>query len=185
MKRVILISGQAMHGKDQSAQYIKSELECRGQRVLILHFADYIKRYCTIMGWDGVTKDDYWRTKLQKLGTEKIRQELNMPNFHVSRICEDIQILADEYDYFLVPDCRFPNELHYTRAIFPTNTIDLRVVRTYFESTLTEEQQNHPSETALNSFNFTNYIYAENLEELYDEVYNFVKFTVLEEDKNA
>lgn len=181
MNKVILISGHAQHGKDQTAQFIKSELEQLGRTVLVLHFADYIKRYCSMMGWDGETKDEYWRTKLQHLGTEKIRQELNMPNFHVGRICEDVQILSDEYDYFLIPDCRFPNEVHYTRAVFPEQTIDIRVVRKYFENTLTDEQKNHPSETALNGFNFTHEIYNDgNLNDLYSVVCDFVKSKILE-----
>lgn len=181
MDKVILISGNAQHGKDQTAQFIKSELEQWGRTVLILHFADYIKRYCTMMGWDGKTKDEYWRTKLQYLGTEKIRQELNMPNFHVNRICEDIQILSDEYDYFLIPDCRFPNEVHYTRATFPEQTMDIRVVRNNFKSSLTDEQKSHISETSLDAFNFTYEIYNDgNLDDLYDTVYDFVKFEILE-----
>lgn len=181
MEKVILISGLANSGKDTTANMIKSELEQWGRTVLVLHFADYIKRYCVMMGWDGETKDEYWRGILQTLGTEKIRQELNMPNFHVGRICEDVQILSDEYDYFLIPDTRFPNEVHYTRAIFPEQTMDIRVVRSNFESALTDEQKNHPSETALNGFNFTHEIYNDgNLDDLYDAVYDFVKFEILE-----
>lgn len=180
MNKVILISGKANSGKDTTANVIKSELEQWGRTVLVLHFADYIKRYCVMMGWDGETKDEYWRGVLQHLGTEKIRQELNMPNFHVNRICEDIKILSDNYDYFLIPDMRFPNELHYTRAMFPEQTMDIRIVRKYFESTLTDEQKNHPSETALNGFNFTYEIYNDgNLNDLYSSVCDFVKNKIL------
>lgn len=48
----------------------------------------------------------------------------------------------------LIPDCRFPNEIDYLKEA-GLDTVNLRVVRKNFKSTLTPEQQVHPSETAL------------------------------------
>ena len=53
-----------------------------------------------------------------------------------------------EWDYILIPDCRFPNEIFNIKGVWG-NTVHLRVFRTGFITPLTEEQQMHPSETAL------------------------------------
>ena len=54
-----------------------------------------------------------------------------------------------EWDFVIIPDCRFPNEINIMKANF--DSIHLRVKRYNFESPLSEEQQNHISETALDN----------------------------------
>lgn len=181
MKKVILISAKARHGKDTVADMIKKQLESQGERVLIMHFAKYIKSFLKdYYGWDGVDKSEQWRTKLQFLGTEKIRQELNMPNFHVNRTCEDIKILEDDWDYILIPDTRFWNEVDYTKAFFPKKCIDVRIERrddfgNIYQSDLTDEQKSHPSEIDLDDYDFSLFIPNRTLESLKSEVESFVK----------
>ena len=53
-----------------------------------------------------------------------------------------------QWDYVLIPDCRFPIEVDYLREI-GLETLHLRVVRHGFVGPLTAQQQIHPSETAL------------------------------------
>ena len=73
MKKVILVSAKARHGKDTVAEIAKEQLESRGQKVLICHYADLLKYICkTFFEWDGV-KDDNGRTILQHVGTDVIR----------------------------------------------------------------------------------------------------------------
>ena len=48
----------------------------------------------------------------------------------------------------IIPDTRFPNEVDRISEKF--DTVHLRVERKHFKSPLSIEQQNHPSETALN-----------------------------------
>lgn len=63
----------------------------------------------------------------------------------------------DNWDYVIIPDCRFPNEI--TKMIEAGfDTIHLRIERTNFESPLTIEQQQHSSETALDDFKADYYI---------------------------
>ena len=46
MTHFILCSGRARHGKDTSAEIIKDNLETRGYRVLVTHYADLLKYIC-------------------------------------------------------------------------------------------------------------------------------------------
>lgn len=154
--KVILISGKAQHGKDTTAGFLKDALEADGNSVLVAHYGDLVKYVCKMFfDWNG-EKDEVGRTILQKVGTDVIRAQ--EPDYWVSFIVEILKFFPDEWDYVLIPDCRFPNEVNYiTNAGF--YTVHLRVVRDKFISPLTPEQQAHPSETALDDADADYYIH--------------------------
>jgi len=172
---VYVISGKAEHGKNAVADIIQEYYKANGAKTCMLSFASTIKQYCKdYFEWDGSNKTKP-REILQKMGTDIIRRELNKPLFHVSRVCEDIQVLKEWFDIFLIPDARFPNEIYYTKAQ-EFDVVTIRVIRTNYESTLTEEQQNHPSETALDNFkDYDHIIIASNMEELTRAVMGILK----------
>lgn len=170
--RVILISGKAQNGKDTTASMMKAELESSGSRVLLVHYADLLKYICrSFFGWDG-EKDDYGRSLLQRVGTDVIRAK--DPDYWVRFIAQILTLFQSEWDYVLIPDCRFPNEIDFlTDAGF--DVLHLRVVRKQFTSPLSAEQQKHPSETALDRRRPDAYIHnCGSLEELYGEVRSIV-----------
>ena len=141
---------------------LKKHLELFGQRVLIMHFADYLKFGCKeYLDWNG-QKDEFGRTLLQQTGTEGIRAR--HPDFWVDCISKWIDgALAKKYDVFLLPDTRFPNEIDYFKKFpfhTPIHTFPVRVHRLEFESTLSPEQQQHASEVALDEYEFDYYIYC-------------------------
>jgi len=155
MKKLFLITGKAKHGKDSVAGILKDKLESHGERVLILHFADYLKFICKeYFGWDG-QKDDKGRTLLQLIGTDKVRSK--DPNFWVNIICDLISVLKDDFDYFIVSDCRFPGELSVPKE-YGFDTISVRVTRyednVLFDNGLTFAQKIHSSECSLDTHSF-------------------------------
>lgn len=146
--KVILISGKAQHGKDTTAGMLKSALEADGFSVLIAHYGDLVKYICkTFFNWDG-NKDEAGRTLLQYVGTEIIRERDE--NYWVRFVGEMLIFFNGKWDYVVIPDCRFPNEVDYLKKM-GLDTIHMRVIRDNFISPLTEEQQSHPSETALDN----------------------------------
>ena len=145
--KVICISGKAQHGKDTSALLLRANLNQRGYKTLLIHYADLLKFICkTYFDWNG-EKDEYGRTLLQRVGTDIIRAQ--NPSFWVDEVIKVLQFFPNEWDYVIIPDCRFSNEIHHMESFF--EVIHLRVKRNNFESPLTEEQQNHISETALDN----------------------------------
>lgn len=145
---VILISGHAQNGKDTAAGMIKEQLEENGSRVLITHYGDLVKYICkSLFGWDG-KKDTKGRSLLQHVGTDIVRKK--DPDFWVRYIVQVLNVFNEEWDYVVIPDCRFPNEVEMIKQNFDTTHI--RIVRSNFETPLTVEQQNHESETALNNY---------------------------------
>lgn len=155
--KVILISGKARHGKDTVAKIMKNYIEARhGQKVLIAHYADLLKYICkTFLDWDG-KKDEKGRTLLQHVGTEVLRRK--DPDIWVDFIIKITTLLDCRWDYIIIPDARFPNEVSKWRA-FGYEPLHIRVVRDDFTGNLTKNQQNHPSEVALDSMKPDFYIH--------------------------
>ena len=158
MKKIILISGKSGNGKSTVAGLFKELLKKNGKKVLILPFAKYLKQYLKdYYGWDGYIKNIDYREKAQYIGTDIIRKKLHKPLFHVKRICEDIEIIGNLFDYIIIDDCRFLNELTYTMSQFPHQTISVRINRLDFNSKLTKEQLEHSSETDLDDYKYFDY----------------------------
>lgn len=147
MTHFILCSGRARHGKDTSAEIIKDNLEAKGYKVLITHYADLLKFICkNFFGWNG-EKDDAGRTLLQQVGTNCIREQ--DPDYWVDFVANLVRMFPNKWDFVIVGDVRFPNEIdRIADAGFPATHV--HIIRPNFDNGLTEEQKNHPSETALN-----------------------------------
>ena len=147
---IITISGKARHGKDFTANIMKDKLEQDNKRVLIAHFGDLVKYTVkTFFGWNG-KKDEEGRTKLQYIGTDVIRKQ--KPNYWVDFIVSILKMFPNEWDYVIIPDARFPNEID-TFKNEGFNITTVRVIRPNFDSDLTVEQMQHISETALDDYN--------------------------------
>ena len=148
MKKIICISGKAQHGKDTTAAILKTALEHNGNKVLIFHYADLLKYLCKqYFGWNG-QKDEAGRTLLQYVGTDVVREK--QPDYWVNFAKDFLNLFIDEWDYVLIPDCRFPNEVEVMKSNF--DTMHVRVVRPNFTSPLSDEQKKHPSEVALDDY---------------------------------
>ena len=149
--RIICISGKAQHGKDTTANLLRQRLRESGHTVLISHYADLLKYICTtFFGWNGL-KDAAGRSLLQYVGTDKIRRQ--SPDFLVDFLIGFFKIFENEWEYVILPDCRFPNEIErFKEDGFDVTSV--RVNRPGYTGNLTPEQMAHPSETALDDFAF-------------------------------
>lgn len=144
--KVICISGHAQHGKDTAAQMMRRILWGYGKKVLIIHNADLLKFMCKqLFGWNG-EKDERGRTLLQYVGTDVVRSQ--QPDFWVEYIVNVLKMFDNEWEYVIIPDCRFPNEIYMLRE-WGFDVVHVKIDRGDFDNGLTDEQKAHPSETAL------------------------------------
>lgn len=156
MPEVILISGKARHGKDTAAMVLKRYAIMNNKTALIIRYGDILKYVCKeYFGWNG-EKDSKGRTLLQQVGTELVR--VNNPDAWVNCVIELVKGFGNKFDYILIPDTRFPNEIEAWKDTGFKYT-SLRVDRynedmTLFDNGLTEEQKNHLSEIALDNYQF-------------------------------
>lgn len=175
---VICISGKAQNGKDTTANFLKAGLEGADKSVLIIHYGDLVKYICSsYFNWNG-KKDEQGRSILQHVGTDVVRAK--KPNYWVDFVIEFLKLFESQWDYVLIPDCRFPNEITAPQKNF--HTLHVRVTRPNFSSPLTEEQQNHVSETALDNFPYDYLLVNDDSKaELGNKVLSFIK-TILKRD---
>lgn len=146
--KIIVISGKARAGKDTFAGFLKTVIENSGKKVLVTHYGDLVKYICKMFfSWNGV-KDEAGRSILQHVGTEGVRTK--KPDFWVDFIYQMLECFPDEWDYVLIPDARFPNEINYLK----NKGLDVTHVRIFRpgDNGLTEEQKCHPSETSLDTY---------------------------------
>lgn len=178
---VILISGKAQSGKDTTARLMCERLKKRGDRVLITHYADLLKFICVnYFGWDG-KKDESGRRMLQYVGTDVVRKQDS--SFWVDFLATMLEFFHENWDYVIIPDCRFPNEISrmVERGFDVTH---IRVVRDGLLSPLTNEQQTHPSETALDNVEPDICIYNNGTpDDLNESVKNLIKENFYESEE--
>lgn len=153
--KVCCISAKAQHGKDTAAKLIKEYLEAKGKKVLITHYADLVKFVCTnYFNWDG-KKDEKGRTLLQYIGTDVVTAQ--KPSYWVDFVISILNFFKNEWDYVLIPDCRYPIEATKMRDTF--DTVLLRVERPNFDNGLTEKQKQHLSEISMDDYYFDKVLY--------------------------
>lgn len=171
--KVVAISGQARHGKDTAARIMREQLERDGHKVLITHYGDLLKYICkAFLGWDG-KKDRKGRSLLQHVGTDIVR--VRSPNYWVDFVVDILSFFDGYWDYVIIPDVRFPNELSRLKD-GGLDMVHIRIVRPDFVSQLTAEQQTHPSEIALNEVQPDYCIWnAGGLEELKTKIINWIR----------
>ena len=179
MKKVICISAKARHGKDTAAEILKKYLESKGQRVLITHYADLLKFICrNYFGWNG-EKDETGRTLLQYIGTDVVGAK--NPAYWAEFVVGVLSMFESEWDYVLIPDCRYPIEVDTVKKKFDTTV--LRVFRPDFDNGLTETQKNHLSETVMDNYLFDDIIYNnKGIEEFADKLQSFAEDYLLREN---
>lgn len=152
MKTVVLISGKAGHGKDTFGNFLRKQLADRGFSVQMIAFADELKREARLMGWDG-QKDEKGRSLLQALGHGRRMEDV----LYWIKAAEKTFL---DMDFIIVTDVRYHNEITFFQnqpdkyRVFTVRVNRFENGIPYDNKNLTPEQKNHPTEVALDQFNF-------------------------------
>ena len=176
---IVCFSGKAQHGKSTCAEILKEQLEKNGFRVVIANYGGLVKYICKeFFGWDGV-KDETGRSILQYVGTDIVRER--NPDYWVRFIDSIAKLFYDHWDYMIIDDARFPNELS---GLKDHDVIHARVIRPMFENSLTAEQRRHPSETSLdNSKPDVNIVNSGSMKNLAEEIYRKLTVEIICKDQ--
>lgn len=170
--KIILIGGKARVGKDTMADYLVENLDNK-DKICRVQVSQYIKYYAQkYFGWDG-REETKPRELLQELGTEVIRNKID-PNFHIDRLVQDIKVLSYFYDTFIVSDIRFPVEIEKVKENYE-DVVTIKVIRD--NEILTDKEQAHATETALDNYNDFDFIVDNNgsLEELKEKTLEIIQ----------
>lgn len=152
--KLVLLSGKAGCGKTTIGEMISANLNARRYKCVNANFADLVKYICrNFCGWNG-EKDDKGRRLLQFVGTDVVRAD--NPNYWVKFIADMIKYFGDTFDYMIISDCRFPNEIEYFKERDINNLDDVIAVRIEREKqtfcNISAENSKHSSENALDDY---------------------------------
>ena len=168
MKKIILVSGKATHGKDEVSKllvnYLSKYKDKKKIRCIKMAYGDLLKYICKqYFGWNG-EKNDQGRMLLQKVGTDIC--DKNNPYVWSKTLIEIIKAIWTEFDYIIISDARFKKEITDIKKAYKNKVITVRVNRIHYISPLTKEQQNHPTETDLDNYRFDKYIVKDTMKKL-------------------
>lgn len=155
--KIYLICGKARNGKNTASKILKEELESKNNKVCEIQIMRTLKGYLKdYFNWDG-QEDTKPRKLLQRLGTELIRIDMNMPNFHIDRLTEDIKVLSNFYNVFIVNDIRLPEEIETLKERFK-DVVSINIIKKDYVSPLDDIEEKHVTEHALEDYKKFDYI---------------------------
>lgn len=179
---IFLISGRARNGKGTASKILKEKLEEKKFNVCEIQVMRTLKGYLKdYFGWDG-KEETKPRKLLQQIGTDLIREKLNKPNFHLDRLLEDISILSNFFNVFIINDIRLPLEIETIKARFP-NVVSINITREGYISPLEVSEQVHITELALNNYkNFDYEIVNSSINGLISDIIKVVDSEVIKNE---
>lgn len=179
---LFLISGRARNGKGTVSKILKEKLEDMNFKVCEIQVMRTLKGYLKdYFGWDG-TEEAKPRKVLQQIGTDIIREKMDKPYFHIDRLTEDINVLANFFNVFIINDIRLPLEIETLKERY-NNVICINVTRKDYVSPLDVSEQVHITELALNDYKKFDYeLVNSSLNGLEDDIIKIIDSEVIKNE---
>ena len=167
--KIYLLAGKAGSGKDLMGRYMKTQYDFAGHNACILHITTPLYEYArNYFSWNGNMAEKP-REFLQEMGIEVIQKQLGKKYFLLDRLCEDVDILKNFFDIFIITDGRLLFEFEELKRRFPSIKI-IHVIRDNYENELTEQEKQHVTETEMEDYTDYDYIVRNTSKErLYSE----------------
>lgn len=156
--KIILIAGKARSGKNTIGDILKKLYETDQKRVVISPYTKYLKRYIEEITGKEIDENDKPRDLLQQLGVEIIREKLGKRDMFITRQMDDIDIYSYFFDVIIIPDVRFPKEIDLIREKYSNVTV-IKVL-TSLTNSMSLEEKNHITETALDNYSDDKFDYV-------------------------
>lgn len=173
--RLFVIGGTAKCGKNTLGKYLREELKKYGYKPCVMRLTEPLYSYAeNYFDWSENSAEKP-REFLQKMGIEIIKEKLHKHFFLLDRLSEDIEILSNFFDTFIITDARLVMEFNELKKRYD-NVVTIHLTREDFDNGLSAEEKNHVTETELalyNDFDFK--IQNTGLKELEKEAENIIK----------
>ena len=154
--KIFIIGGKAKSGKNTFGELLRDNLKEYGYKPCVMQITEPLYSYARNYFEYDTEKDEKPREFLQKMGIEIIREKLNKPNFLLNRLKEDIEILSNFFDTFIITDARLKNEFTNLKKTY-TNVTTIKIERENYYVELSESEKNHITETEIDTFDDFDY----------------------------
>lgn len=155
--KIYIIGGKAKSGKTTFGEYLREQLKDYSYNPCVMHITEplygYAKNY---FDYDD-RKDEKPREFLQKVGVEIIQEKMGKKNFLLNRLYEDIEILSNFFDTFIITDARLKREFTEIKKRYP-DVVTIKLERSNYDNELKEEEKNHITEKDLDDYDDFDYI---------------------------
>ena len=155
--RIFVIGGSAKAGKNTFGEYLKEELKEYSYKPCVMHITAPLYAYARdYFDWNG-NEDAKPREFLQKMGIEIIREKMGWKDFLLNRLYEDIEVLSNFFDTFIIVDARLIHEFEDIKKHYE-DVVTIKLERKNYDMELTEEEKNHITEKEILDYNNFDYI---------------------------
>lgn len=164
--KIFVIGGRAKSGKNTFGEYLREELKDYGYKPCVMHITEPLYSYArTYFDWNG-EEESKPREFLQKMGIEIIRDKLGKKEFLLNRLYEDMEILSNFFDVFIITDARMIYEFEELKKNYQ-DVVTIKLERKNYDNQLTEEEASHVTEKEVDEYKDFDYIIENrSLEEL-------------------
>ena len=155
--KIYVIGGKAKTGKNTFGEYLREELKNYGYKPCVMHITSPLYSYArNYFEWDG-NENSKPREFLQKMGIEIIQNKLGKKDFLLNRLYEDIDILKEFFDVFIIVDARLCHEFDSLKEKY-SDVVSIKLERENYSDFLSEEERTHITETELDQYKDFDYI---------------------------
>ena len=155
--KIFVIGGKAKCGKNTFGEFLREQLKDYGYKPCVMHLTEPLYSYArNYFEWNGRDQDKP-REFLQKMGIEIIRDKLGKKDFLLNRLYEDIEILSNFFDVFIITDARLINEFLSIKTHYD-DVVTIKLERHNYDDELTEEEAKHITESEIIGYDDFDYI---------------------------
>ena len=179
--KIFVIGGVARSGKSTFGNLLKEELKDYGYKPCVMQITSPLYNYAEKYFNYDPNRDQKPREFLQKMGIEIIKEKLGKNDFLLNRLYEDIEILSNFFDVFIITDARLIHEFLSIKTKYD-DVVSIKLVRKNFDNLLSEEEKNHITEKEISMYDDFDYIvYNNGIDSLKEEVIEIIHNTEMEE----
>ena len=173
--KIFIIGGCARSGKSTFGKLLSEELKDYGYKPCVMQITNPLYSYAINYFNYDPNNDIKPREFLQKMGIEIIKEKLGKKNFLLNRLFEDIEILSNFFDTFIITDLRLINEFETIKSKYD-DVVSIKMIRNNYDNKLTLEEKEHITEKEIEMYNDFDYI-VENtgLDDLHKRVVEIVR----------
>ncbi len=154
--KLYVIGGKAKCGKNTFGEYLREQLKDYGYKPCVMHITEPLYEYArNYFEYDPI-KDEKPREFLQQMGTEIIKEKMGKKDFLLNRLYEDIEILSNFFDTFIITDARLIHEFESLKKKYP-EVVTIKLERYDYDDLLTETEANHITEKEIDMYNNFDY----------------------------
>ena len=159
--KLYVIGGKAKSGKNTFGILLREELKEYGYKPCVMHLTTPLYSYAeNYFEWNE-NSDEKPREFLQKMGVEIIKEKLGKKTFLLDRLAEDIEILSEFFDTFIIVDARLKKEFDYFTSKYQ-DVVTIKLERENYESGLSETEKSHITENDLDDYQSFDYLVNNN-----------------------